>query len=68
MTSDLAQTRDNIYIMNNRLDQASLTMFLSKAKNDDPLMLDAPGYIAPLEARCLARLGRLVSKMCYSNM
>ena len=63
MTSDLAQTLDNIYIMNNRLDQASLTMFLSKAKNDDPLMLDAP-----LEARCLARLGRLVSKMCYSNM
>ena len=63
VTSDLAQTLDNIYIMNNRLDQASLTMFLSKAKNDDPLMLDAP-----LEARCLARLGRLVSKMCYSNM
>ena len=63
VTSDLAQTRDNIYIMNIRLDQASLTMFLSKAKNDDPLMLDAP-----LEARCLGRLGRLVSKMCYSNM
>ena len=39
VTSDLARTRDNIYIMNNILDVAFITrsiVVLCKAKNDDP--------------------------------
>ncbi len=39
VTSDLARARDNIYIMNNRLDLAFITksrFVLCKAKNDDP--------------------------------
>ena len=74
VTSDLARTRHNIYIMNNILDVAFITrsiVLLCKAKNDDPHACGSTLHWSTWDSRhsrCLVRLGSLVSKMCYSNM